>query len=322
MRLSVWPGPAFAAGRERLRREAEDEYRRLLYVAMTRAIDRLIVCGADGERPRPGACWWNLVHAALQPSSPEEPDDDREGTVWRYRKVLVPSAAALTHISEPPASVEIPAWLEREARTELPATVPLSPSSAYDETVLKRATTQASRAERQKALARGVLMHRLLQSLPDIAHAERTAAARRHLARNAADFTAAECESMVQAVCRLLNDLRFAELFLPGSRAEVPIVGRLPGANGTITVSGQVDRLVVAEDAVLLADYKTNRPAPRRMEDVPEPYVAQLALYRAVLGQLYPEKAVRAALVWTDVPDLMEMPAARLDAALTRVTCA
>jgi len=311
-----------AAGRERLRREAEDEYRRLLYVAMTRAIDRLIVCGADGERPRPGACWWNLVHAALQPSSPEEPDDDREGTVWRYRKVLVPSAAALTHISEPPASVEIPAWLEREARTELPATVPLSPSSAYDETVLKRATTQASRAERQKALARGVLMHRLLQSLPDIAHAERTAAARRHLARNAADFTAAECESMVQAVCRLLNDLRFAELFLPGSRAEVPIVGRLRGANGTITVSGQVDRLVVAEDAVLLADYKTNRPAPRRMEDVPEPYVAQLALYRAVLGQLYPEKAVRAALVWTDVPDLMEMPAARLDAALTRVTCA
>ena len=44
--------------RERARRENEDEYRRLLYVAMTRAIDRLIVCGAEGERGPPDGCWW------------------------------------------------------------------------------------------------------------------------------------------------------------------------------------------------------------------------------------------------------------------------
>src|SRR5262249_13349976 len=259
---------------------------------------------------------------ALQPLSAEEPADDGDGTVWRYRKVPVPSAAALTHIGEPPARVELPTWLECDARSQLPATVPRSPSSAYDETGPPRASTAASRAEREKARARGVLMHRLLQSLPDIAHAERAAAARRHLARNAARFTAAECESMVQAVCRLLNDLRFAELFLPGSCAEVPIVGRLSGANGTVAVSGQVDRLVVIECAALLADYKTNRPAPPCIEEVPPAYVEQLALYRAVLGQVYPDKAIRAALVWTDIPDLMEIPAPMLDAALARVTCA
>ena len=78
----------------------------------------------------------------------------------------------------------------------------------------------------------------------------------------------------------------------------------------TIAVSGQVDRLAVTADAVLIADYKTNRPPPRRLEDVPPAYVTQLALYRAVLGQLYPGKAIRAALVWTDVPDLMEISAA------------
>jgi ATP-dependent helicase/nuclease subunit A len=309
-----------STARERLRREAEDEYRRLLYVAMTRAIDRLIVCGADGERARPEGCWWNLVHGALQGLSMAETAEDGDGQVWRYRKVPVPSGAALTHLGDAPVTVEIPSWLQCKARGEAPAPVPLSPSSAYDETVLLRVTMAASRAEREKARARGVLMHRLLQSLPDIAQAERAAAARRHLARNARDFTSVECETMAEAVCRLLDDPRFAELFLPGSRAEVPVVGRLPGANGTIVVSGQVDRLVVTDDAVLLADYKTNRPAPQSIEEVPPAYLEQLALYRAVLEQLYPDKTIRAALVWTDVPDLMEMPAAMLDAALARVT--
>jgi ATP-dependent helicase/nuclease subunit A len=71
---------------------------------------------------------------------------------------------------------------------------------------------------------------------------------------------------------------------------------------------------------VLIADYKTNRPAPRRVDDVPDAYVTQLALYRAVLSELYPAKPVRAALVWTDVPDLMELSAAALDAALAAVS--
>jgi ATP-dependent helicase/nuclease subunit A len=116
----------------------------------------------------------------------------------------------------------------------------------------------------------------------------------------------------------LLKDPRFAQLFLPGSRAEVAIVGRLHG--GTLAVSGQVDRLAVTEESVLIADYKTNRPAPRCLAEVPDAYVAQLALYRAVLGELYPDKRIRAALVWTDVPDLMEISDASLDAALATVT--
>jgi ATP-dependent helicase/nuclease subunit A len=81
-----------------------------------------------------------------------------------------------------------------------------------------------------------------------------------------------------------------------------------------------VDRLAVTEESVLIADYKTNRPAPRCLAEVPDAYVAQLALYRAVLGELYPDKRIRAALVWTDVPDLMEISDASLDAALATVT--
>ena len=172
----------------------------------------------------------------------------------------------------------------------------------------------AGRVERDKAGARGVLVHRLLQSLPDIPRAARLEAARRHLARTAGAFSAEEREILVEQVRRVLDDPRFAQLFLPGSRAEIPIVGRLRG--GTLAVSGQVDRLVVTNDSVLIADYKTGRAVPRRREA----YVTQLALYRAVLAQLYPGKPIRAALVWTDVPDLMEVSAAALDAALCTVT--
>jgi ATP-dependent helicase/nuclease subunit A len=308
-----------AAARERARREAEDEHRRLLYVAMTRAIDRLVVCGAEGERGPPDGCWWNLVFTALRPLSVEEPADDEEGKVWRYRKVPLASRATTRTdnvATSTPASP--PPWLDRDAPAEPRAAQPLSPSNAYDETVLIRANPAGSRSEREKALARGVLVHRLLQSLPDIARGERADAARRHLARAGGNFSAEEREAMAVEVLRLLEEPRFSELFRPGSRAEVPIVGRLAG--GAVVVSGQVDRLAVTGDSVLIADYKTNRPAPRLIDDAPTPYIRQLALYRAVLAELYPDKAVRAALVWTDVPDLMEIPAVALDRELAAVT--
>jgi ATP-dependent helicase/nuclease subunit A len=199
--------------------------------------------------------------------------------------------------------------------------LPLSPSRAYDEeTAPVRANSTGSPAERKKAMARGVLMHRLLQSLPDIPRAARPEAALRHLARAAGDFGAEEQKSLLAQVWRVLEDARFSQLFSPGSRAEIPIVGRLK--DGTLAVSGQVDRLAVSSDAVLIADYKTNRPAPRRFEDVPPAYIRQLALYRAVLAQLYPDKTIRAALLWTDVPDLMEIPAPAMDRELAAVTSA
>ena len=320
----VWSGPkandvaAVAAARDRVRRENEDEHGRLLYVAMTRAINRLIVCGAEGERGPQEGCWWNMVSDALRPVSAEEPADDGEGTVWRYRPTPLGDATA---VSSPAAAArqEQPPWLAQTAPGETAAAVPLSPSRAYDEEEAPvRPGRAGSPAERKKAMARGVLMHRLLQSLPDIPREARTEAALRHLARSAGDFSAEERESLLAQVRRVLEDARFSLLFSPGSRAEIPIVGRLKG--GTLAVSGQVDRLAVAGDTVLIADYKTNRPAPGRIEDVPPAYIRQLALYRAVLLQLYPDKAIRAALLWTDVPDLMEIPAAGMDRQLATVT--
>jgi ATP-dependent helicase/nuclease subunit A len=173
--------------------------------------------------------------------------------------------------------------------------------------------------DRQKALARGRLVHRLLQSLPDIPPERRQDAAERYLAKAAGDFSAADQEEIVRQVLAILEDASFAPLFAAGSRAELPIVGHIPSAgNAPIAVSGQVDRLVVSNDGVLIADYKSDRAVPTNLDAV-ESYVAQLGLYRAVLSRLYPGKRVRAALVFTSGPRLIELPEAAMDAAVAKV---
>jgi ATP-dependent helicase/nuclease subunit A len=172
---------------------------------------------------------------------------------------------------------------------------------------------------RARALQRGTLVHRLLQSLPDVDSAKRGVAAGQFLARarDAATWSDEERAALARQVLALLNDPRFAAAFAAGSRAEASIIGRLtrPGG-GTVLVNGQIDRLVVTQDTVLIVDFKTNHVPPRNPADVPVPYRRQLALYRAVLAKIHPDRSVRAALIWTELPEMMELSAHAMDAEL------
>ena len=105
----------------------------------------------------------------------------------------------------------------------------------------------------------------------------------------------------------VLQDARFAAVFGPCSKAEVAIAGGAPELHG-LKVSGRIDRLVVEADRVLVADYKTNRPSPDRIEDADPTYVTQMAVYAAVLAAVFPGRRIEAALVWTDGPKLMAVP--------------
>jgi ATP-dependent helicase/nuclease subunit A len=169
-------------------------------------------------------------------------------------------------------------------------------------------------------MLRGTLVHRLLQSLPDVVTEGRRDAALRYLARNAGDWTEAERAALAESMLALIGDPRFAAVFAPGSRAEVSIAGRLerPGRPPAL-VSGQIDRLVVAPTEVLIVDYKTNHGPPTAESGVPTGYIRQLALYRAVLQKLYPQLPVRAALLWTETPELMEISTPALDAQLATI---
>jgi ATP-dependent helicase/nuclease subunit A len=108
-------------------------------------------------------------------------------------------------------------------------------------------------------------------------------------------------------------------LFAPGSRAEVAVMGTLEIRGIPRAVSGKVDRLAVSDDGVMIVDYKTGRPAPARIEEVHPDHVAQLALYRALLQPLYPDRSVSAALLFTEAPRLLAVPSDALDEALARL---
>jgi ATP-dependent helicase/nuclease subunit A len=322
----VWAGrkaedPAnVAAARNAMLADTEDEYRRLLYVAMTRAADRLIIggCMPGNMRTVRALSWYDLIDKGLSNSGLELQEFDAAGgKVKRYSRredVAVSTTAAVA--PEAAAPIALPAWLRSSAPPEAPADNLLRPSDpAEDEG--HRVRTGESIRERARALQRGTLVHRLLQSLPDLAGERRRDATRRYLERNAADWAEDERETLAGRVLALIDDPRFAEVFAPGSRAEVSIVGRLPRLAGPkALVSGQIDRLVVTPSEVLIVDFKTNHAPPRSLAEAPAAYPRQLALYRAVLTRLYPERSIRAALLWTETPELMEISAPALDAAL------
>jgi ATP-dependent helicase/nuclease subunit A len=322
----VWAGrkaedpAAVSAARIAMLGETEDEYRRLLYVAMTRAADRLIVggCMPGNMNSVRKHSWYDLIVKGLSNSGLlEEIVETPDGPIKRYAQTEGPSlatgpAAAATAA----APVELPAWLQTPAPPEAPAEGQLRPSDPTGNED-HRVRSGESIELRARALRRGTLVHRLLQSLPDVAVERRRDAALKYLARNAEGWNEGDQERLAETVLALIGDSRFAPVFGANGRAEVSIVGRLerPGRPPAL-VSGQIDRLVVSANEVLIVDFKTNHAPPSGPAEAPRGYVRQLALYRAVLGKLYPQLLVRAALLWTETPELMEIPAPALDAEL------
>ncbi|HBR46270.1 MAG TPA: double-strand break repair helicase AddA [Afipia sp.] len=328
----LWAGkkandlPAVAAARAAMKDDTEDEYRRLLYVAMTRAADRLIVGGVlpGNMRAVRQLSWYDLIQKGL--THPDlglqcETIETGFGPVKRYSRPqdVQPPADTAAPIQEMLALEHFPGWLRTDAPRETPADILLRPSDAAENDTEGHATvTDETRLARERALKRGTLIHRLLQSLPDVATERREGAARDFLQRNAQQwFTDDERTALARQVTALIATPAFAPLLAEGSRAEVSIAGRVARrGRPPALVSGQIDRLVVTPDEVLIVDYKTNHAPPQDAAEAPQAYVRQLALYRDVLQRLYPGRPVRCALLWTETAALMEIPASALDAEL------
>ena len=220
---------------------ARDEYNRLLYVGLTRAADRLLVCGAKGVNKAPEGCWHNLVLSALQPLSEEYTDAD--GKVWHFRK----GAPVMTDQGShgPPEKVVLPPWLTTSAPPSPPKVTIVRPSDIADD----EPRHIAGGGEREAARLRGTLAHRLLQSLPDIPAARREKVAAEFLSRRGAQFSAEQRSALVREILRLIDNSDFAAVFAPGSRAEVSVGGTVAAADGTtLWVPGQIDRLAVIRD--------------------------------------------------------------------------
>ena len=292
--------------RSSARQRSEEEYRRLLYVAMTRAEDRLYVCGWSVRRQGGPKNWYDMVAVGLQGLATVVaiPGFDLPGL--RYETPQTARVAA-SRDTEAAAEVDrLPGWARLAPRAEPTPPRPLAPSRPEDPEPPVRSPLATDDGLRFR---RGRLVHRLLQSLPELPPPARAEAGRRWLGRPGQGVTPEQAEVLLQETLAILDDPALAPLFGPESRPEVPVTGRV----GPHVVSGQVDRLVALSDRVLVIDYKTNRPAPAAPEEVAALYLRQMAAYRAVLRLVYPGRAVDCHLLWTEAPRLMALPEGLLD---------
>jgi ATP-dependent helicase/nuclease subunit A len=298
--------------REARERKEEHEAQRLFYVALTRARDRLVLAGRINARDKIENVggWYAAAEAAFGRPEVAPHVRDLEGEVRRYGPD--PERAA-RHALATTEKLVPPAWISERPAAET-ATRFLSPSRLGDEEPdMGPAPSPLAEAQGLGRFRRGDLIHRLLQLLPDVAPEVREAAALRLLAREPG-LTDAQRAEMAAAALGVLNDAQFAAVFGPGSRAEVAVAGLAPGVG---PISGRVDRLLVEKGRVLVVDFKTNRPAPARIEEADPAYIRQMAVYVAVLQTLFPDRPVEAALVWTDGPRLMPVPENLTAAALS-----
>jgi len=212
------------------------------------------------------------------------------------------------------AASDLPAWARDAAPAEPDPPAPLAPSQPLPDEALAgpRAFSPLMPGDPQR-WKRGQLLHELLRHLPTTPPAERATAARRFLAQPAHGLSEEDVTAWSGEALAVTESPAHAALFAESSRAEVPLIGTVRTRRGTFTVSGQVDRLAVSEREVLIVDYKTNRPPPEAAAKVALAYRRQLALYRALLAEIYPGRTVRAFLLWTAVPLLMEIDAETLD---------
>jgi ATP-dependent helicase/nuclease subunit A len=287
-------------------RAAAHESLRLFYVALTRARDRLVLCGVGTRDQFHQGSWHDIALRAFeQPSVAAHTREVELGAMWIRRFGFdPPRAEALAETVWPIARP--PDWTRRFAPAD-----PAGRRYAAPSTLARSARGPfASPLDEQDGLSRyrrGLLIHRLLQVLPDLTADQRAAAAARLLEREV-DLTAQQRREMATAALGVLSDARFAAVFGPDSRAEAAIAGGAGDLPPGLAVAGRVDRLVIEPDRVLVVDFKTNRPAPDRVEDADPAYLTQMAVYAAVLKDIFPKHRIEAALVWTDGPKLMPVP--------------
>ena len=293
-------------------RTAQDrEYHRLMYVAMTRAADRLYVCGWKTKRPVGlEESWYSLIKTGLESLPQTVALTENAQTILRLSSQQTQPAKPKIETRDTIEAAPLPAWALTAPRAEETPPRRLAPSRAI---LAEPAALSPLKDDGKTRYQRGIIIHRLLQSLPDIPAPRRSKAAEAFVKRATWGLDEAMQNAIVAETLAVLDTPAFAPLFAAGSRAEVSVTGLIGG----YAVSGQVDRLAVTPTEVWIIDFKTNRPPPREAAKVDPAYIFQMATYRAALRSIYPSHTVRCVLLWTDGPFVMELESASMDAVLS-----
>jgi ATP-dependent helicase/nuclease subunit A len=302
------------------RRQQLEEHNRLLYVALTRAEDRLLVCGWRGAHDPKDECWHSVVHRGfLAAGSESEPFGPWQGNLLRIRAPQALPADIPAQAVQPAHDADLPTWIGAAPAwrpalppPEPPRPIPLAPSRPEGVELGPVPAVDSPLGARDAGgsrFRRGQLIHALLQHLPSLSPDTQYDAAVRFLETANHALPPGQAEHIADEVLAVMAHPDLAPVFGPDSRAEVPLTGVV----GNVVVGGLVDRLAVLPDRVLVADFKTNRRPPAKVEDTPVMYLRQMASYRAVLRSIFPNRAVLCALVWTREARVTILPDDKLD---------
>jgi ATP-dependent helicase/nuclease subunit A len=309
--LFAMPDPvaplAVKAAKQTADAEALNEHRRLLYVALTRAKERLYICGYENRKGIDPNSWYALMERAAQELGVAVVRSGETVRVYGDAE----DGAAKTAAGPDAAAIAVPDWARRPARAEREQPRIVRPSL-----VEPQAGALSPLSRQSRTMRRGLLIHALLARLPEIAPDARDEVARKFL--HARGIAEEDAQALVTEILGVLDDRTFAPVFAKGSQAEVALAAELP-AFGGIKVNGRVDRLAVSGDAVLVLDFKTDRTVPAAAADVSGGYLSQMALYREALKKVFGGKRIVSGLLWTAAPKLMRLPDGLLDARLVRL---
>ena len=273
----------------------EDEYRRLLYVALTRAEDRLYIAGFTKDKDANQASWYKLLQNNIVSNVPLAEDDKR--IVYQIAQEI-PFEEPAEAAANDAINLDDYKDLLSPAPVENPLAKPYAPSRDEND---EKDLTSSPLEDSGRFYQRGTAIHKLLQYISTVPVKNRHEAAKLFLKRELSSFSDEEINSAVREVLTLCE--RYKNIFSPNSMAEVPIIGE---AQGKI-MSAKIDRLVIEPDKVIIVDYKTNRPAAKNIDEVPDLYFRQLSAYKSLLEKIYPQKKIETYILWTNTCQMMEI---------------
>ena len=282
------------------------EHRRLLYVALTRARERLLVVGKAPSRGELSPDSWHAaVAAGLDTLDAPEQAHPIWGSVRRFTDDSAWTKRGSAALKATPSEEEpLPGWLRASAPEEARPPRPLAPSRLGADDAAARPLGPA----RADAIERGIRLHALFERLPTLPSEERREAGMRWLSSRRG-LSGEAAGALVDEAMAVMANPDWRRLWGADALAEAP----LSAVVGSEVVTGTVDRLVVADDGVDVVDFKTGLVVPASADEVPAAYLRQLSAYRAALRVLFPDRPVRCALLYTAEPRWIALPDALLD---------
>jgi len=314
------PGPAFqpdfiTAVKTASRVLADQEANRLLYVALTRAREGLVIAGwqkPHGVRQLEDSDYQLIKHALADlPGTAEIADQHLVLHTTAVRPLSSPEDAAETSVPRRTDDSKTADWIAMPAPIDLPDGRPLRPSQPGLDHAPTAPKGGHSSPNRQISLAYGRVVHQLLEILPLVPPNRRHAVAQPIL-KAALDLPDTAKDPLLDRLNDIISLPQLAPLLGDKALAEAPINGMVK----KVAVAGQIDRLYVGDDHIILMDFKTGQ---RPDGATPRSYLEQMALYDALLVQIYPDRPITCWLIWTDTQNIEEISQPQRQQALARL---